>query len=115
MVVNSLITSLKNGQQIARGKPIEVKGIAWDSGAGIERVEVSIDLGATWHRARLGRDLGRFSLREFALAAPARERGSIVMMARATSRSGETQVERLIHNPAGYHHNVIQRLYVEVV
>jgi len=36
-------------------------------------------------------------------------------MARATSRSGETQVERLIHNPAGYHHNVIQRLYVEAV
>ena len=27
----------------------------------------------------------------------------------------QTQVEQLIHNPAGYHHNVIQRLYVEVV
>jgi DMSO/TMAO reductase YedYZ molybdopterin-dependent catalytic subunit len=115
MVVNSLITSLKNGQQIARGKPIAVKGIAWDGGAGIDRVEVSFDLGASWQHARLGRDLGRFSFREFALAVPARERGSIVVMARATSRSGETQVEQLIHNPAGYHHNVIQRLYLEVV
>lgn len=115
MVVNSLITSLKSGQQIARGKPIEVKGIAWDGGAGIDHVEVSIDLGASWQRAKLGRDLGRFSFREFTLTAPARERGSIVVMARATSRSGETQVERLIHNPAGYHHNVIQRVYVEVV
>ena len=36
-------------------------------------------------------------------------------MARATSRAGETQVEQLIHNPAGYHHNVIQRIAVEVV
>jgi hypothetical protein len=36
-------------------------------------------------------------------------------MARATSRAGETQVTELIHNPAGYHHNVIQRIYVEVV
>lgn len=115
MVVNSLITSLVNGQQIARGKPIAVKGIAWDGGAGIERVEVSTDFGARWERAKLGRDLGRFSFREFALALPARERGSIVVMARATSHSGETQVESLIHNPAGYHHNVIQRLYVEVV
>lgn len=115
MVVNSLITSLKSGQQIARGKSIEVKGIAWDGGAGIDHVEVSIDSGANWQRARLGRDLGRFSFREFTLTAPARERGSIVVMARATSRSGETQVERLIHNPAGYHHNVIQRVYVEVV
>jgi hypothetical protein len=115
MVVNSLITSLKSGQQIPRGKPLEVKGIAWDGGAGIDRVEVSIDLGANWQRAKLGRDLGRFSFREFTLTVPARERGSIVVMARATSRSGETQVERLIHNPAGYHHNVIQRVYVEVV
>jgi DMSO/TMAO reductase YedYZ molybdopterin-dependent catalytic subunit len=115
MVVNSLITSLKSGQQIPHGKPIEVKGIAWDGGAGIDRVEVSTDLGGSWQRARLGRDLGRFSFREFALAAPARERGSIVVMARATSRSGETQVEQLIHNPAGYHHNVIQRVYVEMV
>jgi hypothetical protein len=41
--------------------------------------------------------------------------GSRVVMARATARSGETQVEQLIHNPAGYHHNVIQRIYVEVV
>jgi hypothetical protein len=36
-------------------------------------------------------------------------------MARATSVSGETQTHELIHNPAGYHHNVIQRLYVEIV
>ena len=115
MVVNSLITSLMSGQQIPRGQQIMVKGIAWDGGAGIERVEVSVDFGASWERAILGRELGRFSFREFALAVPARERGSIVVMARATSRSGETQVERLIHNPAGYHHNVIQRLYVEVV
>jgi sulfite dehydrogenase (cytochrome) subunit A len=115
MVVNSLITSIKSGQQIPRGKPIEVKGIAWDGGAGIDRVEVSVDYGATWHPAKLGRDLGRFSFREFALAVPTREAGALVVMARATSRAGETQVERLIHNPAGYHHNVIQRVYVEVV
>jgi hypothetical protein len=37
------------------------------------------------------------------------------VMARATSRAGETQVERLVHNPAGYHHNVIQQVRVEVV
>lgn len=115
MVVNSLITSLKSGDQVARGKPIEVKGIALDGGAGIDRVEVSTDFGASWARARLGKDLGRFSFREFALSVPTRERGSLVVMARATSGSGETQVDELIHNPAGYHHNVIQRVYIEVV
>jgi sulfite dehydrogenase (cytochrome) subunit A len=115
MVVNSLVTSLRSGQQIARGKPIETRGIAWDGGAGISKVEVSSDLGQTWTLAKLGRDLGRFAFREFSLSLPARQAGSLVVMARATSAKGETQVEKLIPNPAGYHHNVPQRLYVEVL
>ncbi len=114
MVVNSMITSLRNGQQLPRGKPIEVKGIAFDGGSGVERVEISLD-GASWQRANLGRDLGRYSFREFSHTLHAREGGALVVMARATAKSGETQVEQLIHNPAGYHHNVIQRLYLEVV
>ncbi|MGH8765323.1 MAG: molybdopterin-dependent oxidoreductase [Burkholderiales bacterium] len=115
MVVNSLVTSLRNGQKIARGKPLEVRGIAWDRGEGIAKVEVSTDAGSSWAEAKLGKDLGRYSFREFALSVPTREDGGRVVMARATSRSGETQVEQLIHNPAGYHHNVIQRIYVDVV
>jgi DMSO/TMAO reductase YedYZ molybdopterin-dependent catalytic subunit len=114
MVVNSLITSLKTGQQLRRGQPLLVNGVAWDGGSGIAKVEVSTN-GADWREAGLGKDLGRFSFREFAFSMPTREAGSLVVMARATSRAGETQVNELIHNPAGYHHNVIQRLYVEVV
>ncbi len=114
MVVNSLVTSLVNGQRIARGKPIAVKGIAWDGGSGIDRVEVSTDYGANWRKTKLGKDLGRFSFREFALELPAHESGGFVVMARATAKDGETQTENLVWNPAGYHHNVIQRIYVEV-
>jgi len=114
MVVNSLITSLKSGQQLRRGQPLVVNGIAWDSGSGIAKVEVSTN-GADWREAKLGKDLGRFSFREFSFSMPTRESGSHVVMARATSKAGETQVNELIHNPAGYHHNVIQRIYVEVV
>jgi sulfite dehydrogenase (cytochrome) subunit A len=114
MVVNSLITSQKSGQRVPRGRPVEVKGIAWDGGSGIARVEVSGD-GKDWRPAKLGRDLGRFSFREFSFAFKPREPGPLTVMARATARSGETQVEQLIHNPAGYHHNVIQRLQLDVV
>jgi DMSO/TMAO reductase YedYZ molybdopterin-dependent catalytic subunit len=114
MVVNALITSPQGGRTVPRGRPIEVKGVAWDGGSGIDKVEISTD-GAGWQAARLGRDLGRFSFREFSMTLPARDRGAFVLMARATAKSGETQVEQLIHNPAGYHHNVIQRLYLEVV
>jgi DMSO/TMAO reductase YedYZ molybdopterin-dependent catalytic subunit len=115
MVVNSLITSLASGQKIARGKPIVVKGLAWDGGSGILKVEVSTDAGASWQEAALGTELGRFSFREFSLSVPAAKAGTQIVMARATSRSGQTQVEQLVHNPAGYHHNVIQRIAVEVV
>jgi hypothetical protein len=115
MVVNSLITSLRSGQQVPRGKPLEVRGIAWDGGAGIAKVEVSADSGSSWVAAQLGKDLGRYSFREFSLSVPTREQGGRVVMARATNLAGETQVNELIHNPAGYHHNVIQRIYVEVV
>jgi len=114
MVVNSLITSVKNGERVPRGKPLEIRGVAWDGGAGIAKVEVSTN-GSDWTPAKLGKDLGRFSFREFAHSVPTRETGALVIMARATSTSGETQVNELIHNPAGYHHNVIQRLYVEIV
>jgi hypothetical protein len=115
MVVNSLITSLKSGDRVTRGKPLDVKGIAFDGGAGIDKVDISTDFGASWRPARLGKDLGRFSFREFSLSVPTKDSGALVVMARATSRTGETQVDELIHNPAGYHHNVIQRVYVEVV
>ena len=114
MVVNSLITSLKSGQQVRRGKPLEVRGIAWDGGSGIAKVEVSTD-GTQWMPAKLGKELGKFSFREFALSIPTKEATSMVVMAKATANSGETQVNELIFNPAGYHHNVIQRLYVEVI
>jgi sulfite dehydrogenase (cytochrome) subunit A len=115
MVVNSLVVSLKNGQQIQRGKPIDVRGVAWDRGNGIAKVEVSTDTGSTWKPAKLGKEHGRYGFREFSLSEPARESGSRVIMARATSNSGETQAEHLVFNPAGYHHNVIQRIYVEIV
>jgi hypothetical protein len=114
MVVNSLITSLRNGERVQRGKPIEVRGVAWDGGNGIAKVEVSADGGASWQAAKLGKDLGPYSFREFALGVPTKEDGGRVVMARATSNSGEEQVEQLKFNPAGYHNNVIQRIYVEV-
>ena len=115
MVVNSLITSLRNGQRLKRGQPIAVSGLAWDGGSGIAQVEVSADGGASWQAAKLGKDLGRYAFRQFSLSVPYGEPGPRTIMARATAKSGETQATGLIHNPAGYHHNVIQKITVEVV
>ena len=113
MVVNSLITNIEEGQRFAAGKAIEVKGIAWDGGHGIKLVEVSTDGGQNWRAAKLGTDAGRFSFRpwSFQFKAPP---GAHPIMARATNAKGQTQASQLIWNPAGYHHNLIERINIQV-
>ena len=63
MVVNSLITNLEERAEVCcRARRSTSRGVAWDGGYGIARVEVSEDGGRTWRAAQLGADLGRFCL-----------------------------------------------------
>jgi DMSO/TMAO reductase YedYZ molybdopterin-dependent catalytic subunit len=111
MVVNAIITSPRQGAKLAAGQPAEVKGLAWDGGYGIARVDVSTDGGRTWRAATLGEDLGRFSFRPWSLTfQPAK--GDSAILARATNRVGQTQVETALFNPPGYQHNVVPRVDV---
>jgi DMSO/TMAO reductase YedYZ molybdopterin-dependent catalytic subunit len=108
MVVNSLITSHRDGAIVKAGG-VMVSGLAWDGGYGIRTVEISIDGGTTWVNAALGEDLGRYAFRPWSYAFEAR-RGKNTVMVRATNGIGQTQTANLILNPAGYHHNVIQSI-----
>jgi DMSO/TMAO reductase YedYZ molybdopterin-dependent catalytic subunit len=109
MVVNSLITSPKEGAEFKSGSQVTIGGIAWDGGYGIRLVEISTDDGHTWTPAKLGDDLGRYAFRTFSAPLTVK-RGNNTVMARASNAIGQTQTATLIHNPAGYHHNVIQSL-----
>ncbi|MGZ5074185.1 MAG: molybdopterin-dependent oxidoreductase, partial [Usitatibacter sp.] len=113
IVVNSLVTSIQDGQRVKRGQMVDVAGVAWDGGRGIRDVEVSTDGGASWVLALLGKDLGRFSFRTF--MHKFRAEGSPVVMVRAINNRGDVQASKLVFNPAGYHHNVIPRIRLEVV
>jgi DMSO/TMAO reductase YedYZ molybdopterin-dependent catalytic subunit len=110
MVVNSLITNIKDGQKIAIDKDADVRGIAWDGGYGIRNVDVSTDGGRNWTAAELGPDLGRYSFRTWRSTFRPSKSGDYPVMARATNRQGSTQTAELIFNPAGYHNNVMQRI-----
>ena len=114
MVVNSLITNVKDGQRLPVHKPTMVKGMAWDGGNGIRTVDVSVDGGMSWQAAELERDYGRFSFRAWNYPFTPRKTGRYTLMAKATNRQGATQTFELIFNPAGYHNNVMQRINVEV-
>ena len=112
MVVNSLITSHRDGADVKAGK-VAVSGLAWDGGYGIRAVEVSTDDGKTWAQASLGQDLGRFAFRPWSFDLDAKS-GKVTVIANAVNAIGQTQTATLIFNPAGYHNNVMQRLTLNV-
>jgi DMSO/TMAO reductase YedYZ molybdopterin-dependent catalytic subunit len=114
IVVNSLITQPVEGARLPAGKPVNVTGLAWDGGAGVRRVEVSLDGGSTWSTAEFGDDLGRFSFRPWHFSFTPVTAVKQVIMARASSAQGTTQPSELIFNPPGYHNNVVQRLTVDI-
>src|SRR5438477_3073374 len=64
--VRSFITSVSDGARLKSGSTT-LKGIAFDGGKGIKEVAVSTDGGKTWLPAKLGRDLGKYSFREWKL------------------------------------------------
>lgn len=113
MVVNSLITSIADGQKVPVGKALDVRGIAWDGGYGIQSVEVSLNGGKTWQGATLGQDAGRFSFRPWSYRFTPSRSGSYGFMAKATNKIGQSQTAELIFNPAGYHNNVMHRVTVQ--
>jgi DMSO/TMAO reductase YedYZ molybdopterin-dependent catalytic subunit len=114
MVVNSLIATPAEGTLARVGDVLNVTGLAWDGGYGIRSVAVSTDNGATWREAALDNDLGRFAFRPWSYRFTADAPGTRTILARATNRLGETQVDTLIFNPAGYHNNVVRPTSITV-
>jgi DMSO/TMAO reductase YedYZ molybdopterin-dependent catalytic subunit len=114
ILVNSLVTNPLNGAKLRRGAPVVIEGWAWDGGSGIERVEISLDDGASWLAAQLGTDYGRFAWRGFRHVHEHPASGTLRFAVRATSRAGSSQPEGVTPNASGYYHNAIPRIAVEV-
>lgn len=110
--VRSFITSVADGAKLKTGNTT-LRGIAFDGGAGIKEVAVSTDGGKTWTNARLGKDLGKYSFREWKLPVKLAA-GAYDLKVRATSNSGETQPDAPRWNPAGYLRNVVETVRVAV-
>jgi DMSO/TMAO reductase YedYZ molybdopterin-dependent catalytic subunit len=114
MVINSMIIAPAEGHTMRASETCEIRGLAWDGGYCIRRVEISVDGGQMWREAELGKDLGRFAFRGFRFPFTPTRAGKYQVMARASNGLGQTQAERLIFNPAGYHNNVIRPVIVNV-
>ncbi|KJC58675.1 oxidase [Bradyrhizobium sp. LTSPM299] len=108
--VRSFITSVTDGAKLKAGR-MTLRGIAFDGGKGIKEVAVSTDGGKTWTPAKLGRDLGKYSFREWKLRIELAA-GSSELKVRATNNAGDTQPMDSLWNPAGYLRNVVETLHV---
>jgi DMSO/TMAO reductase YedYZ molybdopterin-dependent catalytic subunit len=112
--VRSFITSLADGDTVKVGEQIDVRGIAFDGGYGIEQVLFSSG-GDQWRAARLGEDLGKYSFREWrARFAPAKA-GVQELKVRAINRIGQSQPMEPLWNPSGYMRNVVETVRIRAV
>jgi DMSO/TMAO reductase YedYZ molybdopterin-dependent catalytic subunit len=108
--VRSFITSVTDGAKL-KARRTMLRGIAFDGGKGIKEVAVSTDGGKSWTPAKLGKDLGKYSFREWRLKV-ALAAGPSDLKVRATNTAGDTQPIEPLWNPAGYLRNVVETVHV---
>lgn len=113
--VRSFITSLADGATVATGREVRVRGIAFDGGYGITQVLFSEDGGRNWREAKLGKDMGKYSFREWTSSFTPDWGGVYELKVKATNRIGESQPLEPLWNPAGYMRNVVETVRVTAV
>ncbi|HWQ33752.1 MAG TPA: molybdopterin-dependent oxidoreductase [Blastocatellia bacterium] len=113
MPVRSIMVRPEPHEKLSANQAYEIEGVAFDGGAGIKRVEVSTDGGATWNEATLGNELGKYSWRRWRLNWTPNKTGDYKLLVRATNAAGETQ-RASFWNRSGYLRNVIEETHVTV-
>jgi len=113
--VRSFITSLADGDKVNAGRSVSLRGIAFDGGYGIAEVLFSEDAGKSWRETQLGKDLGKYSFREWTAAFTPQNAGAYELKVKATNRIGQSQPLAPLWNPPGYMRNVVETVRVIAV
>ena len=115
MPVKSLITFPRSGVEHALGTKFALRGHAWAGDFAIEKVQISIDFGATWKKAALKRAANRFAWQHWNSEIEFPEAGYFEVWACATDSAGRAQPMVLPGwNPKGYLNNACHRIAVQV-
>jgi sulfite dehydrogenase (cytochrome) subunit A len=110
--VRSFITSLADGDRVAVGRPLTVRGIAFDGGYGLSAAWFSEDGGKTLRATSLGKDHGKYAFREWSIPFTPQRAGTYELQVCATNRIGQSQPLAALWNPAGYMRNVVETVRV---
>jgi sulfite dehydrogenase len=110
--VRSFITNVTEGSTVKTGAAIPLRGFAFDGGYGITEVLISGDGGRNWFPAQLGKDLGKYSFRQWETSFTPNRPGKVQLKVRAINRVGEGQPIDPLWNPPGYMRNVIETVNI---
>lgn len=111
----SFITNISPGDAVPLGAMRIARGIAFGGDAGVKRIDISINGGASWTPASLGADEGKYGFRQWQANFSLTASGDHVLMVRCTNTEGVTQPDKPVWNPAGYMGNVIESTPVVAV
>jgi sulfite dehydrogenase len=105
MPVKSWITSpTPDLGDVAAGTVI-IQGVAFAGFNPVNQVEVSVDGGKTWHKAKFfGPDMGKYAWRQFTISLPLKP-GTYQIASRARDTAGNVQPEVRFENASGYNNN----------
>jgi DMSO/TMAO reductase YedYZ molybdopterin-dependent catalytic subunit len=116
MPVKSLVTFPKSGSEHALGEKLALRGHAWAGDNAVGSMHVSIDFGATWHKAKLKAPRNRHAWQRWTAEVEFPQVGYYEVWARATDDAGRAQPMVLPGwNPKGYLNNACHRIAVQVV
>ncbi|MEP0321910.1 sulfite oxidase [Bauldia litoralis] len=113
MPVKSLITNPATGSDLAE-KSVEVRGHAWSGDRTIEKVDISIDFGATWMSAELDPPVNSGAWQNWKKTVRFPLAGYYEIWSRATDSNGVSQPFAIAWNPKGYLNNSMHRVGVRV-
>lgn len=113
MPVKSVISTPAAGRTLAPGRQT-IAGYAWSGHGSIDRVEISVDGGASWAGAEITDAAGPLSWVRFAFAWDAMP-GRARLRSRATDECGNIQPDAVPWNVHGYQMNAVFELPITVV
>lgn len=114
MNTRTLIVNPMDGTTLKAKTGTEIMGLAFSSNHSIADVIISVDEGVTWKKARLGKDMGKYSWMQFFFQWQPEKPGRYTIMAKATNSVGESQPFDAVWNQPGYFWNKVEKTVVTV-
>lgn len=116
MPVRSIISDPANGTTLAAGTDrVALRGAAWAGDHEVDRVDLSLDFGATWQPASLAAPRNRYDWVRWTAELPLPSDGYYEIWARATDDRGVMQPHIAGNwNPQGYGGNPLHRIAILV-